>query len=224
VILLVLGFSALMNLVLTSNETMTWWKERRASGFMRRVGVEPNVMMSRAIYIADIAEASTPSSRDLPYPQNSTCFSTFRELLDGTDLNAPWEDAGASMPSSASKNTARRLRRTRQRLGSYRHDLLVAMRVVNSVEREVIQSEWENWLAQEKSLCDDLDVVLTRDESDKANKNAGGKQKKLKTSTSSEWLSPDRRKSLEAWRDGHCGSCRSDYRLVAERDGQVSGL
>jgi hypothetical protein len=224
ILILVLCFSALTNILLTSTETSTWWKERRAAGFMRHIGVQPNIMMSRAIYIADIADASNPAHHQLAYPQNSTCFATFKELLDTTDMDAPWEEAGSSMASSASRATARRLRRTRQRLGSYRHDLLVAMRVVNSVEREVLQSEWENWLTQEKSLCDDLDSILRSDASAQSKKPAAGQRKKGGQPATAEWMSPERRKALEEWRDGHCGSCRSDYRDVVERDAKLTGM
>ncbi|KAK7425363.1 SNF1-interacting protein [Neonectria magnoliae] len=211
-ILGLLAFSTLANLLITSSEVSTWWGERRAAGFMQNIGIRPNTMMSRAIYIADLGEASGAAGQELSFPQNSTCFDTFRELLEATDMDSPWEDAGAALSSPSSQATARRLRRTRQRLGSYRHDLLVAMRVVNSVEREMLQSEWENWLIDEKSLCDDLDVVL-RSQSDKKKddnkKKRGGSPQKVMEAMSSE-----RRRELEEWRDSHCGSCRIDHQIV----------
>ncbi|KAI9166887.1 hypothetical protein HJFPF1_03002 [Paramyrothecium foliicola] len=223
-LLLVLCFSGFTNLLLTSTETSTWWKERRAATFMHAVGVKPNMVMSKAIYVADIAEAAGSMTRQPLFPENSTCFATFKELLDATDLDAPWEDAGSTLLSSASQATAQRLRRTRQRLGSYRHDLLVAMRVVNSVEREVLQSEWEHWLLQEKALCDDLDSILRPDASSRTKKPGTGQKKESGRSSAIEKLSPERRKALEQWRDGHCGSCRGDYQAAMEGDAQLTGL
>ncbi|KAH7162645.1 hypothetical protein B0J13DRAFT_491250 [Dactylonectria estremocensis] len=207
-----LAFSTLTNVLITSSEISTWWGERRAVGFMQGMGIRPNTMMSKAVYIADLSEASGAAGQELSFPQNSTCFNTFKELLDATDMDSPWEDAGSALSAPSSQATARRLRRTRQRLGSYRHDLLVAMRVVNSVEREMLQSEWENWLIDEKSLCDDLDVVL-RSQSDKAK---GGNKKKRNGSPQKvmEAMSAERRRELEEWRDSHCGSCMIDHQAV----------
>ncbi|GJN68774.1 transcription factor SipA3 [Purpureocillium lilacinum] len=211
VILLLLGFSALTNVLLTSTESSTWWKERSAARFMRRIGVKPNPVMSRAIYFADLDRASGAAGNELTFPANSTCFETYKELLDATDMDAPWEDAGSTLTSSSSRATARRLRRTRQRLGSYRHDLLVAMRVVNSIEREMLQSEWENWLINEKSLCDGLDSLLEKGGpkgADKAARDESSTQKVLGS------LDRSKKKVLEDWRRGHCGSCRKDLAAV----------
>jgi hypothetical protein len=208
VILLVLGLSIATNLMLSSTESITWWQERRAANFMRRVGVSPNHMMSKAIYMADLHEASGANDDELSFPQNSTCFGTFREVLDATSMDSPWEGAGASLSLPSSRATARRLRRTRQRLGIYRHDLLVAMRVVNSVEREMLQSEWENWLVNENSLCDNLEEMLHSD-----GRRSSGKDKADDASSQKMMgsIPPERKRALEAWRDDYCGSCRSDH-------------
>lgn len=58
VILAVLGFSVLTNVGFTGREGSTWWTERSATKFMSRMGVGPNVMMSKAVYIADLDEAA----------------------------------------------------------------------------------------------------------------------------------------------------------------------
>ena len=175
---------------------------------MRRIGVAPNPMMSKAIYFADLDEATGANGHDLNFPKNSTCFSTYKSLLGTTEIDIPWDEAGATLSSPSSRATARRLRRTRQRLGSYRHDLMVAMRVVNSIEREMLQSEWENWLINEKSLCDDLELVLHEGGGDKSAKGASSKQKIMASLTGS------RKKALEEWRDSYCGSCRRDFEAV----------
>jgi len=58
--------------------------------------------------------------------------------------------------------TSRRIHRTRERLGGYRHDLLVAMRVVNSIEREMMQAEWEDWIAGETGKCGQMRKMMDR--------------------------------------------------------------
>ena len=45
-------------------------------------------------------------------------------------------------------------------MGSHRHDLLVALRVVNSIEREMVQAEWEHWLGGEKRKCQQLGIMI----------------------------------------------------------------
>lgn len=56
--------------------------------------------------------------------------------------------------------SARRMRKTRQQMSIYRHDLLVAMRVVNIIEQEIIRAEWEHWVLQETDQCDKAGELL----------------------------------------------------------------
>ena len=135
-------------------------------------------------------------------------------------MDAPAEGAGASLTSSWGKSTARRIRRTRQRLGSYRHDLLVAMRVVNSIEREMVQSEWENWLADETQRCDQLKMVLD-EETPKNGKGQQQQPKQQKVLAGDGADDEGRRAKLRAWHETYCGSCHLDQQaLKAGRDAE----
>lgn len=87
-------------------------------------------------------------------------YTHFRDIANHTDMNAPYDIAGASFLETPTRSTAKRLRRTRQHLGSYRHDLIVAMRVVNHVEKEILQAEWENWLLDENTRCGQAETML----------------------------------------------------------------
>jgi hypothetical protein len=87
---------------------------------------------------------------------------------------------------------------------------MVAMRVVNGIEREMVQSEWENWLVNEKMLCDDLELVLRGYDKDKSGKKGDLQRQKDMGSS----LTGNRRRVLEQWRDGYCGSCRRDFEAV----------
>lgn len=127
-------------------------------------------------------------------------------------MDAPYEVSSLPSLPAASESTARRLRRTRQRLGSYRHDLVVAMRIVNGVEREVIQSEWENWLADENVRCEQARSMLR--ESDAAEGEGLRKSQHV--------LEPKRRDNLRRWHEEYCGSCLADQRvLMGERNSLV---
>lgn len=160
--------------------------------------------------------------------------------MNNTSLDSPYEEAGATLSSSNSKATARRLRRTRQRLGSYRHDLLVAMRVVNSIEQEMIQSEWENWLADENQRCEQVKMML----SDKAGSNSTNNKTSTAGSSSSTSAkaagTPDadgsssqqkvmrpvdekRVEALRQWHAEYCRSCRVEKdRLLEARTKMVT--
>ncbi|KAI1766388.1 hypothetical protein GGR53DRAFT_213536 [Hypoxylon sp. FL1150] len=238
IILALLGFSVLTNVVFSSQGTAAWWSERRAAGFMRRIGVGPNVVMSKAIFIADLDDAARSSVAlpSWPSPQDSYCYATFKSITNVTDVDAPFESAGAGLAWSSSRATARRLRQTRQKLGSYRHDLLVAMRTVNAVEKEMLHAEWENWLLDENHRCEQVQAVLEAWNgssldaqaevlrgSEVAQKVLGvsgekGKEKD-KDAKDKDKDNSKRRENLQSWYEEYCGSCRSDREsLMQERE------
>ena len=168
--------------------------------------------MSKAIYFSDLADASGAGGVEPTLgSQNSTCYDTFADLAKLTDMDAPWDESGSTLAPS-SRSAARRIRRTRQRLGTYRHDLLVAMRVVNSIEREMMQSEWETWLANENSLCNELGQVLGKDDKLKEQLSYAGQS----VEGQKVWESiPDHHiQELRQWQKSHCSSCKADYETV----------
>jgi nucleotide-binding universal stress UspA family protein len=140
-------------------------------------------------------------------------FTAFQSIVNATDLDAPYEDAGARFWTANSRAAAQRLRRMRQRLGSYRHDLVVAMRIINGLEREMVQSEWENWLADENSRCDQLRMHL---EAGEARQRAGVKAAGEPGEPGEPEESEDRKRLLQGWHDHYCGSCRKDVRILGE--------
>jgi hypothetical protein len=46
--------SATSNFYFSGRETWSWWTERRAEKFMARVGVRPNVVIGRSIWLRDL--------------------------------------------------------------------------------------------------------------------------------------------------------------------------
>ncbi|KAI1752917.1 hypothetical protein F4782DRAFT_539967 [Xylaria castorea] len=215
-LILLLGLSVLTNVTFSSQSSATWWSERRASNFMNRIGVGPNVMMSKAIYITDLDEAARSTSSQASWPQDSYCYSTFQAIANSSSVDAPHEDAGSPLsPWGPSRATARRLRRTRQKLGSYRHDLVVAMRLVNNVETEMLRSEWENWLMDENSRCEQVGIAL-QETSPKTGKSKADSvkaqfaQKVLSRGGDNETEEQaERSNNLRRWYDEYCGSCRT---------------
>jgi hypothetical protein len=81
------------------------------------------------------------------------------------------------------------------------------MRIVNGVEREVIQSEWENWLADENLRCEQAGSMLK----ESAGKKDGHvKQQHVMESTMG-------REGLRKWHEEYCGSCLADQRALTGR-------
>lgn len=172
-----------------------------------------------------------------------TSFTTFQSLLNATatSLDAPAQDATApgagilqnghkAFGSEASQRAARRLRRVRQRMGAYRHDLLVALRVVNTVEREMVQSEWEGWLAGETRRCELAKEMLARYDGERgAGGGQGGgyerrvkEQVPLRAGEEGEEAADGQNKKtrveeLRQWVDEYCSSCAAEERKVLER-------
>ncbi|KFZ24839.1 hypothetical protein V502_00697 [Pseudogymnoascus sp. VKM F-4520 (FW-2644)] len=167
ILLSLLALSVLANVFMSGKDASEWWTERGAAKYMARLGVGPNTMMSKAVFIADLEDAvRVGGERGEP----SQCYSTFLALTNTTDLDAPFSashspsHSHSSYPphsslvtrSKSSTASARRLLTARQSLATQRFDLLVALRVVNRVERAVVQAEWEEWVRGEGGRCEAL--------------------------------------------------------------------
>lgn len=157
VVLLVV--SALYNTWYGYRDGMTWYQERNAGKFMARLGVKADPSISRAIYLQDIDQMnSVPALANFTSaaPDSAlSCRTTFQDVLMSPDKESEKakEEYG---------RTEAQLHRTRHRLARYRHDLLVAMRVVNRVEEEVVQAEWEDWVKEESGKCDKMVKLLSQ--------------------------------------------------------------
>ena len=155
ILLGILTLSICTNIFFSSWNTSQWWRERSAGKFMSRLGVGPDPIMSRALYIQDLDIAANymdeSSDAAAAAAGNNQCRQTFESItsLSSADLAS----SSAKPRSIDTTHTSRRLQRTRQNLGTYRHDLLVALRVVNSIDREVMQAEYEDWLMSENRKC-----------------------------------------------------------------------
>ncbi|KAL9611204.1 MAG: hypothetical protein Q9167_004152 [Letrouitia subvulpina] len=192
-ILGLLASSMIGNVFFSSSTTTDWWSERKAGNLMSRLGVGPNPVMSKTIYLEDLSELLRPELNfweDSP----SLCRSrnSFQSYISSTEIDAPQQSTGGPPPRPLITAYVNRFGGSRQRLGSYRHELLVAMRVVNSIEREVLKAEWEKWLLSENGKCKQIGKML--DERDSLlPHDSGGKKHDPKT--------------LRIWHSNYCSSC-----------------
>ena len=69
VLLAVLVMSVLINVIFSSTRTSEWWRERKAGKYMARLGIGPDLTMSKAIYLHDLRESTT---LDLSLSQGSS--------------------------------------------------------------------------------------------------------------------------------------------------------
>jgi len=192
-LVVLLAFSALYNGWYGYRDGLTWYHERGASRFMARLGVHPEPTMSKAIYLRDLEQlvaapaidndtiaALGTSSSDA----SKTCRSTFVEQLT------------SSVSLSTGQQTGVRLHRTREAMARYRHDLTVALRVVNRVERDVVGAEWEDWLRGEERKCVRVEEML------KLRSGKKGSKKAVQAAELDAELGADFAE--------YCASCRSD--------------
>ncbi|KAJ5444190.1 uncharacterized protein N7458_008062 [Penicillium daleae] len=208
VILVLLVTSALMNGFYTSRDGWDWWHERHARNFMSRLGVQPNMVMSKAIYIRDIDEAVANSTI---WPHNgstSTCFGAFNEhSMRYAEL--PLSLSTTNPRDTVAKSATKRFLQTRERLGMYRHNLLVALRVVNSIEKEVIQTEWERWLRDELRRCRQVEILLG------GNTAEGDATAQV---AQAERIFAENTGNIKEWYERYCTSCRHEQEQVQKND------
>jgi len=81
-------------------------------------------------------------------------------------------------------------------MARYRHDLTVALRVVNRVERDVVGAEWEDWLRGEERKCVRVEEML------KLRSGKKGSKKAVQAAELDAELGADFAE--------YCASCRSD--------------
>jgi hypothetical protein len=86
IILSLLCLSVLANMFMSGKDASVWWRERDAAKFMNRLGVGPNLMMSKAVYLKDLEEAimNVPTD-DLAQPDSRWSVSLSQSLTSYAD-------------------------------------------------------------------------------------------------------------------------------------------
>ncbi|KAL8768791.1 MAG: hypothetical protein Q9209_005080 [Squamulea sp. 1 TL-2023] len=203
VIMLILAVSIVANVFISSTGAAQWWRDRQVVNYLGRIGIGSNNVMTKTIYLQDVYDAWTPvwdvaGSEDVCYTylaNQASSRATFDAFLSSTETSP----AGVSAkPHFTSYGPFDRLRRSRQRLGSKRHDLLVALRIVNGIEREMVDAEWESWLEDESLKCKQISMLLQ-----------GGQQ--LSGS------SHPNRTQIASWHAAYCGSCAQEKKFLVAK-------
>jgi hypothetical protein len=99
------------------------------------------------------------------------------------------------------------------------------MRLVNSVEMEMLRSEWENWLMDENFRCEQVGAALQEASSERGKSKADSIKAQLTQKVLSGGKGEndtkkqvEREENLRDWYEEYCGSCRMDHdALIRER-------
>lgn len=168
---------------------------------MTRLGVGPNLTMMKAIYLHDLEDSTALEVGSLETP-TSECRDTFNSVMNLAETDAPHSSYGLSSLRPAQTAAVRRLQRSRQHIGTQRHELLVAMRVVNSIEREMVQAEWETWLLEESVKCKQLGAMIRQNSTELVAGKSDHNQKTTRT------------EQIKIWHQRYCESCNEDQQVI----------
>ena len=191
-----LVLSVLYNSWYGYRDGLVWWDERSASRYMARLGVKPEPSITKSVYLTDIDELVAPTVHNetwIPFLRSEegskTCRVTFGEQV--------------LSPSTSSIGTSARLHRSRDAMARYRHDLLVALRVVNRVERDIVLREWEDWVRAEAGKCARVENMLRQRQQISDKKAKTSKAEELDAELGTEFAE-------------YCASCRTELEGFAE--------
>jgi hypothetical protein len=179
VLMLVLAGSISYSLWLSGRETSQWWQERKAGAYMKRLGVSPNTIMGRTVWLRDLDDFSRGNEGELPASgawsvtwksldsANILSSSAFSSILSSMDPSvSPTGYASNITFLSSERNMLSRVSSKRHSFGAHRHDLLVALRLVNRVERDYLQSEMEDWIWREGTRCQHAQRLVQKKQQD----------------------------------------------------------
>lgn len=114
-------------------------------------------LMQRAVYLRDIVEMIEQGKGFLSPLRESACFKEFRNAsfvanFERLALEAHFLEQHYG--GVASLEVAMNLQSTLQDIGIKRNELLINLKILERVEREIAIGEWKNWLASENQRCD----------------------------------------------------------------------
>ncbi|KAK9470660.1 uncharacterized protein V1510DRAFT_422401 [Dipodascopsis tothii] len=149
--------SLLLNGLLSSRASVAFWNERRANEMVSSLGVRPNGVLAKGVYLKDLDEYLS-AGVDLAVDPHGRCYNKFRSTAETLVVGSPLEFmeghyASSTHDSSMTRKMARRVWTQREKLSVQRHQYIVAIRMLNRLEKELLRAEWTNWLDSEHARC-----------------------------------------------------------------------
>ena len=85
------------------------------------------------------------------------------------------------------------------------------MRIVNQIDREMIQAEWENWLLDEVVKCKALKTMVDENTTESLSNQNGQAGTRQHLAIENDH---DRFREIRAWLDDYCGSCSRERKKL----------
>ncbi len=155
-LIILLFISIFYNIFLSGKTLTSYWITRQANHMMDNLEVRNPDIMQRAIYLEDVKELIKSNSIEEidTIDSKSSCFKKFQNEsflsnYGGSDLYLD-----QFYGDESTKNVFKGLRSSYRELGIKRNELLVNMRIINQLEKELALMEWRNWLLSEINKCD----------------------------------------------------------------------
>jgi hypothetical protein len=189
--------SVCANFLFSYKESWTWWQDRKARVFMSALGVKPNAIMGRSIWLRDLDNftATTAQVAQQPNvgPETEKCGAAFTELLSQLDASSNPMTSTQVLEKSAptDRDMLTRIARNRHQYGEQRHSLMVGLRLLGRLERDMLQAEWEEWVWRENARCKKVGDLIRH------NPVLGNETEVVK----------EGEEALGKWWDGYCRSC-----------------
>ncbi|KAK6456310.1 Snf1p protein-interacting protein [Scheffersomyces xylosifermentans] len=159
-LVLIIVLLSLFNIFLTGKTTTSYWTARRASNIASEFLKKEPMMLQRAVYLKDTQELIGSYSKHLDHsndstisPSDSRCFSAFKSSSFVLNLDQP-DRLNELYGDEQTLTLALNLKKAFRDIGVKRHELLVKLNILNSMEEEISKAEWRNWLMSELSRCD----------------------------------------------------------------------
>ncbi|KAK0313051.1 SNF1-interacting protein [Friedmanniomyces endolithicus] len=207
-----LALSGLYNTWHGYRDTALWYRERSAGKFMSRIGVRPDMNLAKVVYVRDLDHLidwparqgatgnGTTSQTGLPLPDSSEATDASRSCRE------TFTNGVLTTSTSTADPTTARLHRTRDSLARYRHDLLVALRVVNRVEHDVVEAEYEDYVKIEARKCAEIEGMLKA----RKRKQNGDKRNSHEKESKGDEREADLTTELGEAFAAYCESCQSE--------------
>ncbi|EGW34930.1 uncharacterized protein SPAPADRAFT_145586 [Spathaspora passalidarum NRRL Y-27907] len=151
-LLFIIFGSTLLNLYLFGKTTTSYWTAKRANQLAREYVTKDPIVLQRSVYLKDIQEHV--NNRNISFG-NPKVFGLFKNIsfVHSFNYEPHWTD---DYFDDNTRDVAKQLRLSFQEIGVKRHELLVKLNILNDMEREIAQAEWNNWLMSEVQRCDYL--------------------------------------------------------------------
>lgn len=152
-LLFLIGLLVLSNIYFASRGTQEYWSAKQARNLVEEVVTMP-MTFERAIYLKDIQDFASR----LAFSKSSQCFQLFRNesFIFNHHEGQPFSSALSHTLEGAALDVANDLYAMYRDLGVRRNELMVNLAMLNTVEENLVRSEWRNWLVHEAGRCSQL--------------------------------------------------------------------